>query len=86
MLRSVEGIYHDGRVELLEPPPAGAEGRVIVTFLAEGKSASLGEAGIDPQQAADLRRRLAAFAEDWQRPEMDVYDALQTDPDGTCRR
>ena len=31
--------------------------------------------GIDEPQAADLRSRLSAFAEDWNRPEMDIYDA-----------
>ncbi len=30
--------------------------------------------GIDPVQAADLRARFAAFAGEWERPEMDVYD------------
>ena len=30
----------------------------------------------DELQAADLRHRLAAFAEDWDRPEMDIYDEL----------
>jgi hypothetical protein len=75
MLKSVQGVFRDGRVELLEPAPQGAEGRVIVTFLAEGESVDLAERGIDQQQASDLRRRLASFAEDWERPEMDVYDA-----------
>ncbi len=32
--------------------------------------------GIGPEQAADLRGRLSAFAGDWSRPDMDVYDAL----------
>jgi hypothetical protein len=36
----------------------------------------LAEHGISPEQAADLLRRLATFVEDWQRPEMDGYDAL----------
>ena len=31
--------------------------------------------GIGEAQAADLRSRLSAFAEDWNRPEMDIYDA-----------
>jgi hypothetical protein len=75
MLQSVEGIYRDGKVELLEPAPANANGRVIVTFLSLA-SVDLAEQEIDEQQAADLRRRLAAFANDWERPEMDVYDAL----------
>ena len=75
MPQSVEGVYRDGKVELLEPAPANANGRVIVTFLSPA-SVDLAEQGIDEQQAADLRRRLAAFAGDWERPEMDVYDAL----------
>ena len=76
MMKSVQGVYRDGKVELLEPAPEGAAGRVIVTFLPENATVNLTERGIDPQQAGDLRQRLAAFAEDWQRPEMDAYDAL----------
>jgi hypothetical protein len=30
--------------------------------------------GIDESQAADLRSRFKAFAEDWERPEADIYD------------
>ncbi|MFH1919594.1 MAG: hypothetical protein ABIP48_06920 [Planctomycetota bacterium] len=75
MLKSVEGVYRDGKIELIEPPPEGVEGRVIVTFLAEAGSVDLAERGIDRQQANDLRRRLASFAEDWLHSEMDVYDA-----------
>lgn len=36
----------------------------------------LRERGIDESQAADLRHRLARFAEDWDRPEMGAYDEL----------
>jgi hypothetical protein len=36
----------------------------------------LRERGIDESQAADLRRRLTPFAEDWDRPEMAAYDEL----------
>ena len=46
---------------------------VIVTFL-EGNTIDLGARGIDEAKAADLRARLATFAEDWGSPEMDVYD------------
>lgn len=75
MLSSVEGVYRDGRVELLEPAPPNATGRVLVTFLSPA-SVDLATRGIEERQAADLRRRLAAFADDWDRPEMDVYDAI----------
>ena len=75
MLKSVEGVFRDGKIELLEPPPATAETRVIVTFLSNGAgSVDLRERGIDEAQAADLRTRLGSFVEDWNRPEMDVYD------------
>ena len=75
MLKSVEGVYRDGRVELLEDAPDGTIGRVIVTFL-DSRSIDLPERGMDEQQAADLRHRLKSFADDWNRPEMDVYDAI----------
>lgn len=77
MMRSIEGVYRDGKVELLESPPSVSTGRVIVTFVSSTTpTTDLSEHGIDQAQAADLRRRLATFAEDWQRPEMDAYDAL----------
>jgi hypothetical protein len=75
MLKSVKGVCRNGQVELLEPCPEGGDGQVIVTFL-KSDPVSLAERGISEQQAADLRHRLSAFAEDWDRPEMDSYDDL----------
>lgn len=75
MMKSIKGVCRNGRVELLEPAPEGEEQQVIVTFL-ESQSVNLVDRGIDEKQAADLRSRLAAFAEDWERPEMDAYDAI----------
>jgi hypothetical protein len=75
MLNSIEGVFRDVKVELLEPAPANAGGRVIITFLSP-TVVDLRQRGIHEGQAADLRRRLATFAEDWDRPEMDSYDAL----------
>jgi hypothetical protein len=76
MLKTVEGVYRDGKIELLETPPEIKEGRVIVTFLPASGPVDLRERGIDEAQAADLRRRFRTIAEDWERPEMDVYDDL----------
>lgn len=73
MHNSIEGVFRDGKVELLEPAPSNASCRVIVTFLSPA-TVGLRQRGIDREQAADLRRRLAAFAEDWDREEIDVYD------------
>jgi hypothetical protein len=76
MVRSIEGIYREGRVELLEPAPSVTEAKVIVTFLQSPSAVDLAKRGVDAEQAADLRARLSAFEEDWSRPEMDAYDAL----------
>ena len=73
--KTVEGIYRDGKVELLETPGDVDEGRVIVTFMPKG-SINLSERGIDEAQASSLSARLRTFAEDWERPEMGAYDAL----------
>jgi hypothetical protein len=40
MLTTVEGIYKDGKVELLEQPVGVQEARIIVTFLA-GKNGEM---------------------------------------------
>jgi len=77
MLKSVEGVCREGKIELLEPVPEGTSGRVIVTFVSSPEVVvDLAARGIDREQAADLHQRLATFREDWQRPEMDAYDAL----------
>lgn len=76
MSKSVEGIYRGGVVELLEMPEDVEErARVIVTFVDEN-AVDLAARGINEEQAADLRARLSAFAEDWERPDMEAYDAL----------
>jgi hypothetical protein len=76
MPKSVEGVYRNGKVELVEPLAEPEGSRVIVTFVQPASSVDLRERGIDEFQAADLRRRLAPFAEDWDLPEMDLYDEL----------
>ncbi len=74
MLKTIEGVYRNGKIELVETPSdVYDETRVIVTF-PEPKSVDLRARGIDEAQAAELRARLATFAEDWESPEMDIYD------------
>ena len=76
MVKSVEGIYRNGKVELLESLAEAEGSRVVVTWAHPGEPGDLRERGIDESQAADLRQRLAPFAEDWDRPEMAAYDEL----------
>jgi hypothetical protein len=73
--RTFEGIYREGKVELLETPDDVNEARVMVTFIPEG-SVDLTTRDIDENQAANLRASLQTFGEDWERPEMGAYDAL----------
>lgn len=82
MLATVEGVYRNGKVELIEVPkelPANGSAaiRVIVTFL-PSPYVDLRERGIDEVQAAELRARLTTFAEDWNSPEMDIYDDYES--------
>jgi hypothetical protein len=76
MLKAVEGIYRDGKVELLEAPPDVKEARVVVTFLPAAGPIDLSARGISEEEAAELRARWGAAAEDWDRPDMDVYNDL----------
>ncbi len=78
MLASVEGVYRDGRIELTEIPTSISEDTpVIVTFLTSG-FVDLREQGIDESLAVELRAGFATFAEDWDAPEMDIYDGYET--------
>lgn len=40
------------------------------------QTVNLAERGINEIEAASLRERLQTMQDDWERPEMDVYDAL----------
>lgn len=74
MLTTVEGVYRDGKIELVEQPSnVHNETRVIVTFLESGH-VDLPAQGIGQAQAAELRARLGTFAEEWDSAEMDIYD------------
>ncbi len=74
MLTSVEGVYRDGRIELMENPSDVPEGTwVIVTFVRSG-DIDLKSQGIDREQAKTLHASLGTFSEDWGSPEMSIYD------------
>ena len=79
MLRTLQGIYRNGQIELYEAPDGVRnDTTVIVTFLESGL-ADLASYNINQEEAAALRERLAPFAEEWDSPEMDIYN----DYDGT---
>ncbi len=70
---TIEGTYKNGQVTLTEMPAEVGESKVLVTFL-ETKEINLQERGIDKTQAAQLRAKLSTMTEDWNKPEMDIYD------------
>jgi hypothetical protein len=76
MLKTVEGVFKNGKVQLNELPPDVQEARVLVTFLPARGERDLEAAGLTEAEAADLRFRFEAFAEDWDRPDMDVYNDM----------
>ena len=77
MLTAIQGVYRGGKIVLTTiPNHVREETPVIVTFL-EPNRIDLQARAIDEIQAADLRVRLATFAEDWESPEMDAYDSYE---------
>lgn len=74
MLKSIKGVYRNGKIELVElPEDVPEETKVIVTFL-ETNYIDLQTRGINEEQAANLRTQLGTFAEEWNSPEMSIYD------------
>jgi hypothetical protein len=69
---TIEGIYKDGHV-VLSMIPNLSESKVLITFLGT-KEISLAERGIGEKQALELSSKLSSIADDWNQPEMDVYD------------
>jgi hypothetical protein len=77
MILSVEGIFRNGKVELLEKPENVQEARVIVTFLPLAMGPEGGPT-FTPEEIAELRGKLAAWEEDWNAPGMEAYDDYET--------
>ena len=73
MLTTLQGVYRKGKIVLADNPyDIPDETRVIVTFL--GVGIDLRARNISAEQASLLRAQLAAFAEEWDSPEMSIYD------------
>lgn len=65
--------------KLLAESTKNLEKSKVSDLIDEGQkqgSIDLQSRGINQEQAANLRARLQSFTEDWNCPEMDVYDAL----------
>jgi hypothetical protein len=69
---TIEGIYKNGQVMLSEMPNL-SESRVLITFLAT-QEISLADCGINENQAFELKSKLSSIENDWNEPDMDIYD------------
>jgi hypothetical protein len=69
---TVEGVYKNGRIELLENVSELKDSKVLITFL-NSSDISLDSVGINESEAAELRDSLSSF-EDWNDPALDIYN------------
>ncbi|MBA3692781.1 MAG: hypothetical protein H0X49_15830 [Acidobacteria bacterium] len=69
---TAEGIYKDGKIELLETVSEVKQSKVLITFL-ESSDVNLRTLGISKEEASELREKFATF-EDWNDPSLDVYN------------
>ena len=67
-----EGVYQNGKIELLESVEGVRRSKVLVTFV-DSLDQELASLGIDESEAAVLRHKFATF-EDWNDPEMYIYN------------
>jgi predicted DNA-binding antitoxin AbrB/MazE fold protein len=72
----IDAVYEDGVLKPLASADLKNHQRYRVTLeaVAESDGESLTARGIGEEQAAELRARLEAFAEDWESEEMSIYD------------
>ncbi len=76
----MSSILDQIKPDTAETIAAGARARAISvdeylrSLLPQPNQIDLTARGIDETHAADLRARLKTFAEDWNRPEANIYD------------
>lgn len=73
MYKTVPGTFKSGVVQLGELSSDLPEGPVLVTFLKSDATPPT-VPSLTPEQAAELRGKLAAWEEDWNAPGMEAYD------------
>jgi hypothetical protein len=74
MLRTIERVYRNGKVELTEVPKDMCdETRILVMFL-KPQPIDLRASAIDEAHASEWCARPAMFAANWDSPEMAVCD------------
>lgn len=70
---TIEGTYKNGHIVLNSQPSGVEESKVLITFI-QPNVVDLQSRGIDKGHAAELRARFGSIVDDWEAPEMDIYD------------
>jgi hypothetical protein len=73
MLKTLWATVRQGKIELVDSGELPEGIRVLVTLLPDDEI-DLKSQGVDREQAEALRTGLATFSEDWNSPEMSIYD------------
>jgi hypothetical protein len=73
MLTTVKGTYRNGQIELQEPPVDVLDETPVIVIFLNSTDVDLRALGISEGEAAELRAALTPF-EDWDAPEMDIYN------------
>lgn len=80
------GIFRNGKVEFAQlPDGVPDETPAVVTFAIEDASA-LEQRGITPEQATAFRLALGAGIDDWDTPDMDIYNDYDSQKAELARR
>ncbi len=73
MLRTVEGVYRNGKIELTEIPEGVDEDTTVIVTFVPKKRFDLASIGMTSAEAIRLRWGFQCF-EDWDDPQMDIYN------------
>lgn len=74
MQTTAHGIFRNGRIEFPEAPDGVPDETPAVVTFAIKEAGELEQRGITPEQAAAFRLALGAGMDDWDSPEMDIYN------------
>jgi biopolymer transport protein ExbD len=74
MSQQLTGIYRQEPIELPEKPSHLSDETQVFITVSESPDLRLNTQEITPEQAQQLRHSLASFAEEWNSPEMSIYD------------
>ena len=74
MTTKINGVYRNGNIILNNIPSSLHEETHVIVIYTDDDSLDLKENGINEKQATELREQFTVFSEDWDSPDMSIYD------------